>query len=57
MILKKENQNLKEEIKELKKIIEPINQKIKETINISKHFFNNNSAIMKEKEFDMIILL
>ena len=53
-ILEKENANLKEEIKEIKKILEPINNKSKESLVINKNIFNNNSVIMKEKEFDMI---
>ena len=52
--LEKENKNLKEEINKIKNIIEPINQKYNENMNINKYLFNNNSIIMKEKEFDMI---
>ena len=41
---------MKEEIKEIKKIIEPINKKFQEKINY------NKSVIMKENEFNMISL-
>ena len=53
-ILERENKCLKEEINEIKKIIGAINIKFHETINCSKHIFNNNSVIMKENDFDMI---
>ena len=47
---------MKEEIKEIKKILEPINQKFKDSININKCSFNINSVIMNKNEFDMIHL-
>ncbi len=40
----------------IRKIIEPINKKFKENININKHIFNNNSVIMNEKDFNLISL-
>jgi len=43
-------------MKELKKIIEPIDKKFKETNNINRYIFNNKSVIMKENEFDFIHL-
>ena len=52
--LENENKEIKKEIAELKAIIEPINKKFKESININKHIFNNNSFIMKQNEFDLI---
>ena len=55
-ILKEENKTLKEEIMKIRRIIEPINKKFKENININKHIFNNNSVIMNEKDFNLISL-
>ena len=38
----------------MKAIIEPINKKFKELININKNIFKINSVIMKQNEFDLI---
>ena len=54
--IKKENNNLKEEIKKLKINIEPVITKFNENINIDKYFINNKSVIMKDSEFDFIHL-
>ena len=53
--LEKENTNLKQEIKELKTIVEPMAKKYKDSIFSYKHImFNNNSSILRGNEFDMI---
>jgi hypothetical protein len=52
--LEKENMSLKQEIKDLKILIEPMVNKFKERVFANKHLFNNNSSILKGSEFDMI---
>ena len=54
--LENENIQLRKEIDELKKIIEPINKKYLDSFKINKHIFNNKSVIMNENEFDLIHL-
>ena len=43
-------------MKEIKNILEPINKKYQESININTNIFNNKSVIMKENEFKLINL-
>jgi len=54
--IKKENNSLKEEIKNLKIKIKPVITKFNENININKYFINNKSVIMEDNEFDFIHL-
>jgi len=54
--LEDENKELRNEIAELKKILEPISKKFNENISINKHIFNNNSVIMNSNEFNLINL-